>query len=223
MKNNKKEKYGYIYKCTYLKNNKIYIGQKTGNKIKENYYGSGSKWQIEVLDICNKTTDIKREILEWCYSADELNNREKYWINYYNATNSEIGYNISLGGHASSIEMRENMSKILHNVMTDENIRKQISNSLKEYRKNNTFTLEHRQKLRENGYKRKGISTNYNKIIYAIFSNKIYKFEYFSSAISWWRSLDNSLYLSNSSLKYKIKNNIEYGKYKINWKIKILN
>lgn len=36
-------------------------------------------------------------ILEYC-SAQDLNIREKYWIQYYNATDKNIGYNISEGG-----------------------------------------------------------------------------------------------------------------------------
>ena len=29
--------------------------------------------------------------------------REKYWINYYNSTNKDIGYNISVGGDGANI------------------------------------------------------------------------------------------------------------------------
>lgn len=36
-------------------------------------------------------------IIERC-NPNEINKREKYWIKYYNSTNREKGYNISLGG-----------------------------------------------------------------------------------------------------------------------------
>lgn len=36
-------------------------------------------------------------VLEYC-SAEELNNRERYWIKFYNSNNKDIGYNISEGG-----------------------------------------------------------------------------------------------------------------------------
>ena len=141
------KRYGYVYKCTYLKNNKIYIGQKTGNKIQENYYGSGSLWVSEVINKCDIEKDIKREILEWCYSNKQLNEREKYWINFYDSTNPSIGYNIMLGGGPFNEEYRENMSKTISNIMETTDARNKISQSLKEYRKNNDFTETHRKRL----------------------------------------------------------------------------
>lgn len=37
------------------------------------------------------------EIIEEC-PKENLNERERYWINYYDSTNKEKGYNISIGG-----------------------------------------------------------------------------------------------------------------------------
>lgn len=83
-----------IYKITNLVNGKIYIGKDTVSDI--NYYGSGVliKRAIEKYGIQN----FKKEILEECISNNELCMKEKYWIEYYNSTNLEIGYNISKGG-----------------------------------------------------------------------------------------------------------------------------
>lgn len=36
-------------------------------------------------------------ILEKC-SKEELSERERYWINFYNTTNKDYGYNLSEGG-----------------------------------------------------------------------------------------------------------------------------
>ena len=44
-----------------------------------------------------------RETLETCESRDDLNNREKFWIAFYNATNRSIGYNIARGGEGGDI------------------------------------------------------------------------------------------------------------------------
>jgi hypothetical protein len=40
------------------------------------------------------------EILEEC-NEEELNDKEIYWIKYYDATNKEKGYNIKLGGEGA--------------------------------------------------------------------------------------------------------------------------
>lgn len=141
--------YGYIYKCTYLKNNKIYIGQKTGNKIDEYYYGSGALWKKEVLKNCNPKKDIIREILDICETNEELNEKEKYWINFYNSTDPEIGYNIMFGGGPFNQEYRENMSKTISQLMESKERRNTISNTLKEYREENPFTEEHKNRIKE--------------------------------------------------------------------------
>lgn len=83
-----------IYKTTNLKNNKIYIGQDTKNN--PNYKGSGLliARAIKKYGIDN----FIKETIESCTDQEQLNIREKYWINYYNSCNRQIGYNISVGG-----------------------------------------------------------------------------------------------------------------------------
>ena len=38
------------------------------------------------------------ELLEEC-TIEELNERERYWISYFNSTDNKFGYNISIGGN----------------------------------------------------------------------------------------------------------------------------
>ena len=79
-----KEYYGYIYRITIknendlIYNNHYYIGQHCSNKFDENYWGSG----IEIIHYIklNGIEYLKREILEWAYSAAELNDLERKWI-----------------------------------------------------------------------------------------------------------------------------------------------
>lgn len=55
-------------------------------------------------------------ILEYCSSKDELNEREKYWISFYDTTNRSKGYNLTTGGDANTeftIERRMNISNSL--------------------------------------------------------------------------------------------------------------
>lgn len=93
--------YGYIYKTTNKVNNKIYIGQHKCDKFDVTYYGSGKILKRAVEKYGYDNFSIK--LIEECNSKHELNEREKYWIEYYHATNSDIGYNIAFGGNGGDI------------------------------------------------------------------------------------------------------------------------
>lgn len=94
-----------IYKATNKINNKIYIGQTTNtleyranqhfretksNKRKNTYFHNAihkygfDNFVFEEIDKAN--------------SIDELNEKEAYWIRYYNSTDKSIGYNLDSGG-----------------------------------------------------------------------------------------------------------------------------
>lgn len=88
--------YGYIYKTTNLVNGKIYVGQHKSNCFDAKYYGSGkilkqaiSKFGIDSF-IC--------ELIEWCETKEQIEEREIFWIAKYDSCNPNIGYNISEGG-----------------------------------------------------------------------------------------------------------------------------
>lgn len=99
---------GYIYKITNQINNKSYIGQtrkyfkerwkqhksvyKNKNDTQYNYplYRAFRKYGVE---------NFKFEVLEEC-SFEKLDEKEKYWILYYNSYNK--GYNQDLGGKGKS-------------------------------------------------------------------------------------------------------------------------
>ena len=86
---------GYVYKIT-SPEGKIYIGQKKGNSFVDSYWSSSQN-----KDYWN---DIKkfgkeafsREVIEWCYTLQELNEREVYWIKECKSTVDEGGYNICI-------------------------------------------------------------------------------------------------------------------------------
>jgi group I intron endonuclease len=89
---------GYIYKTTCLLNNKIYIGKFTKNY--PYYLGSGIHFK-KAMSLYGKENFIK-EILESDIEDHEiLCEREIFWISHYNATNPDIGYNISHGGQGA--------------------------------------------------------------------------------------------------------------------------
>jgi len=89
----------YIYKTTNITNGKIYIGQT--KKTKENsvnYLGSG-KLLIEAISEFGRNS-FRREIIEEIEISDHkyIDEREEYWISYYNSRDRSIGYNITKGG-----------------------------------------------------------------------------------------------------------------------------
>lgn len=81
-----------IYKTTNLINGKFYIGKDEKNN--PNYFGSGLNLKKAILKY--GIENFQKEILETCLTRDELNEREKYWINELSGTT--IGYNIAEGG-----------------------------------------------------------------------------------------------------------------------------
>lgn len=85
---------GYVYKIVNTINGKIYVGQKKGMPTdSENYYGSGMliKRAIEKYGI----QQFKKEILCLCFTQDELNRQETFWIQELKAYDRNLGYNIS--------------------------------------------------------------------------------------------------------------------------------
>lgn len=93
-----------IYKWTNKINGKIYIGRAV--KLRKRYlifnnmlldyagkyinnarkkYNNSDYWDYEIIEYCIKNNNI-------------LNNKEKYWIEYYKTNNSEFGYNLTKGG-----------------------------------------------------------------------------------------------------------------------------
>ena len=90
--------YGFVYITTNHVNGKQYIGQRKYDKQGKwkEYLGSGIilSRAIEKYGIKN----FSKEIIEECKTKKILNEREIYWINYYNAVESDNFYNIASGG-----------------------------------------------------------------------------------------------------------------------------
>ena len=152
--------YGYIYKITNSVNNKVYIGQTTrtveqrfqehlkscSEKSKStlhlyqamNLYGK-DKFQIEQIDIAA--------------SQEELNQKEIYWIEYYDSMTN--GYNMMPGGSEEN-PMNSDIVKEKHDTkMRSTEVRKKISETMSKLRTEQGFSKEHKQKIKESRAKRK--------------------------------------------------------------------
>lgn len=93
---------GYIYKFTLTTTGKIYVGKRQRSKFDRNYWGSGIYWTRAVKNYGGRKA-VKREVLEWCETHEQLNVKEKYWIEKLNARNSDVGYNIAPGGDGGNL------------------------------------------------------------------------------------------------------------------------
>lgn len=114
---NDKKYYGIIYKIENIVNNKVYIGQTTqkrgfkgryefkGNGIERvyNYYKSkkdhNKDYNVYLFNSIEKygfDAFIVDEVLDTANSLDELNEKEKYYIEKFNSFHN--GYNCTLGG-----------------------------------------------------------------------------------------------------------------------------
>jgi group I intron endonuclease len=104
----------FIYKVINLINDKCYIGQ-TQNTVEE-------RWKEHIYDSQFKdfkfyrairkygSENFKVEVLEEVSTTQELNEREKFWIQYYDSYKN--GYNSTLGGEDNPMNYQENRDKV---------------------------------------------------------------------------------------------------------------
>ena len=97
-----------VYKTTNLLNGKFYVGKHT--KDDPNYLGSGVILHRAIRKYGRE--NFKREILCECESEEDLDERERYWINKLDARTK--GYNIGQGGSGGdNLTHNPNRSKLL--------------------------------------------------------------------------------------------------------------
>lgn len=114
-------KYGRIYIIRNTVNNKVYVGQtKVSIKLRfQNHLSAARNGQDYVIGKAIRKYGEDKfyvELLEECLE-EELNERERYWISFFNATNNKFGYNMSVGGNSvrATKELDENQVLNLFN------------------------------------------------------------------------------------------------------------
>jgi group I intron endonuclease len=91
--------YGYVYITTNLVNGKMYIGQKKSTKfLNEKYLGSGSLLRKAINKYGKE--NFKVEMICECFSKEELDEKEIYYISLYDAVNNCNFYNLTKGGES---------------------------------------------------------------------------------------------------------------------------
>lgn len=111
----------YIYKITNKVNNKIYIGQVYNKTIQDRFnrhIKESSEHSKSYLGrAINKygANNFICELIDTATSLQELNQKEIYWIKYYNFTDHNIGYNLTPGGDGGNTYLcksNEELNKI---------------------------------------------------------------------------------------------------------------
>lgn len=94
------EPYGFIYITTNQVNGKKYIGKKKYNKKADNYLGSGRHLKNAIKKYGKES--FARKIISVGYNANDLSELEIYYIDKYDAVNSQDYYNIASGGEGGN-------------------------------------------------------------------------------------------------------------------------
>lgn len=93
----------YIYITTNLINNKKYIGQHYG-ELNDRYIGSGKLLKKAIRKYGRE--NFKKDILYIAKDDEELNKKEKEYIEKFNAVEDENFYNLAIGDSASDQEIK---------------------------------------------------------------------------------------------------------------------
>lgn len=134
---------GIIYKIVNKINNKVYIGQ-TIRTLEE-------RWKSHFYETVNQKLNTKLgkairkygfesfsiEIIE---STEELDSRERYWIDFYQSFGKN-GYNIKIGGIGGphAVETKRKIAKANTRRIWTEEMRKNMSDSIKIWHKKRGF------------------------------------------------------------------------------------
>ena len=98
----------FIYKYTFP-NGKVYIGQTY--KGSRRFGRAASYKDMLVRRAMDKYPDFEKEIIEYC-SKENVDERESFYISYFNSMNKEFGYNLSSGGSKNKV-LAESVKKRL--------------------------------------------------------------------------------------------------------------
>jgi hypothetical protein len=129
------EKFYIIYKTSNLITCKSYIGKHTTSNLEDGYLGSGKILGRSIKK--HGIENFKKEILCYCNSRKELNEKERELIKEHN-TLSPNGYNLLKGGDGGfeyindnklnpTVQIKSAKSKVMFLLKTDQNFRNKFS------------------------------------------------------------------------------------------------
>jgi|GEM_PF-970481 len=148
-----KERTHYIYKITNLINNKIYIGQTVDLKARWLKHVASSrtkdkKQSFYLQKSINKygKENFKHEIIDQCQTLKEADDKEIYWIAYFDSTNTKIGMNLTKGGGGNlGYKMPEHQKEILRKINKGKKLSEEQRKILSIANKGKKLSEEHRK------------------------------------------------------------------------------
>lgn len=110
-------RYGRIYIIRNTVNSKVYVGQTTSsiNLRFKNHLSAARRGGDYIIGKAIRKygeSNFYVELLEECL-AEELNEREKYWIAFFNSTANRNGYNMSIGGNVVRVQKELDKNKVI--------------------------------------------------------------------------------------------------------------
>ena len=143
-----------IYKYTNKINKKVYIGQTKQSlyaRAQEN--GIGYKNCTLFWRAIQKYgwDNFESEILEDNLTQEEANQKEQYYISFYDSTNTNKGYNIRLGGNNTPLseETKKKISESHKGLRPSKETRKKMSKWHKEHPIDAKYLLESAEKRKK--------------------------------------------------------------------------
>ena len=169
--------YMKIYLTTHIPSGKKYIGKDTSSN--PNYFGSG-KLLKEIIKSEGKSNLIK-ETLEICNDKEHLAERERFWLEYYDAENNPEFLNLTnkpFGNSGLSQTTRNKISQSHQGKVIPDDVRKKMSENRKGHP---MYTEEWKQKISKatkGKPKPKGFSEKVSKIHKGNTNRRLEVFQY---------------------------------------------
>lgn len=168
---------GYIYKTTNLINQKVYIGKHQSFKYDPKYFGSG-----KILGRAIKKYGIENfinEIIDTADTEEELNEKEKHYIEYYKSLYDKNCYNIANGGDGGDVfkyqtpeskqQFRDKMTIINKKRCNTEGFKRKISKATSKRYSDEKERKLHAEKVKE-AWSDKKLRENQSKILKGYYS-----------------------------------------------------
>jgi group I intron endonuclease len=199
--------FGHIYILRNKINNKLYIGQsiRVKNRLSEHIQNVVNKKNYILYNAINKygLENFEFNIIDFANNIDLLNEKEIYYIKFYNSNMREFGYNIERGGKnaKASIETKQKLSNarkgLKQNQEWVDKRNQKISKIVLKIDKINNLILERYKSLADAG------RNNVDNLSYEAISRKCLGISRNDGDIIWCYEED---YLNNTIKKYKEKN-----------------
>ena len=161
-----KDPYGFIYITTNLINGKRYLGQKIFDEKWKGYLGSGVVLRAAIKKYGKE--NFSRNIINICYSADELNSIEYELSVFFDVVESDDWYNVVYGGGSTpglrhTDETKQKLREYNLGKERPQEVKEKIGQSMSRVLRGRAFSNEHKQHISEArlGLKNPGCRTVY--------------------------------------------------------------